>query len=151
MKHCYSLSLLGLALVSHALAQSTDTYINNGVSACVTNAPQIDARVFINNGAFCEISTLPFDFQNGQIFTNKGTMTGSVGYRFDHALSLGPRGPAQLFVSSNTRVPAKGAPPVRGVAGASGAAGPTIGERPPRSAAPSVGGAGAGPSGSDQR
>ncbi len=68
-------SVLPLARV-HAQA---DFYINKGN---VTNV-QVDARNFVNEGRFAVFSSVPWDPQNTVTFTNRGTISGSVGFRFE--------------------------------------------------------------------
>jgi hypothetical protein len=68
-------SVLPLARVQ---AQA-DFYINKGN---VTNV-QVDARNFVNEGRFAVFSEVPWDPQNTVTFTNRGTISGSVGFRFE--------------------------------------------------------------------
>lgn len=86
--------------------QATDaTWINNGT---IVVAPNIDATNVINNGSMT-ISTypLPFDTSNTQNFTNSGSMSGSVGFRFDNAprnssgTLIGQRKLSKYFVNRN--------------------------------------------------
>jgi len=75
-----------------------DEYIN---WSSVTNA-QVDARSFVNNGAFyVQTTDVPWDSQNTTNFLNSNLMFGSVGFRFELVSSSGARGPASRFV--NTR------------------------------------------------
>lgn len=80
---------------------ATDAYyINNGY---VYSAPVIDATNFVNNGTF-DIFTypLPFETSNTRNFTNNGTMTGGVGWRFDTApAGTGVRKMAANFFNGN--------------------------------------------------
>jgi hypothetical protein len=73
------LILIGIATASGQEAPA-QFYINRGV---VTNA-QVNARNFINDGTFLVSTfTTPWDSQNTINFTNRGVMSGSMGFRFD--------------------------------------------------------------------
>ncbi len=93
--------ILALALPLGTLATDA-TWVNNGT---IVTAPMIDATNVINlPGATIDIfTTQPFDTSNTRNFTNGGTMTGSVGWRFDYAprnssgQSIGTRRLAQNF------------------------------------------------------
>jgi hypothetical protein len=67
----------------------------------VTNNPQVDAVIVENLGAIDASSPIPFDFRNTLYVTNTGTMTGSVGFRFDHVTYGGLRSPLDTFVNSS--------------------------------------------------
>ena len=88
MKRLFLTVLLVAAGLPAALA--TDAYwINSGV---ITTAPQIDASNFVNNaGATLSISTInpfePFETSNTENYTNKGTLTSAIGWKFDTAPS----------------------------------------------------------------
>jgi hypothetical protein len=74
------IGLLTLPLLSRA---ADATWINNGT---ITVPPVIDATNVVNNGSMNILTPfLPFDTSNTRNFTNFGTMTGSVGFRFDTA------------------------------------------------------------------
>lgn len=67
------------------LVKATDSFwINSGT---VTVAPQIDATNVVNSpGAILSIGTTqPFQTSNTRNFTNRGTMTGSVGWRLQNS------------------------------------------------------------------
>jgi hypothetical protein len=94
--------LLALLLVaSPALrAQPIPLYENFGTVTFGETAPQIDALAFANYGSFNVVSgvgLVPYDFQNTRYYTNRGTMQGSPGFRFDTAYSKGERVPALNF------------------------------------------------------
>jgi hypothetical protein len=71
-------------------------YINY---SSVTNVPQIDAEAFANWGDFFVSSTLPYDFMNVLVYTNRGTMAALPGFHFDHVDDLGNRSPAESFLN----------------------------------------------------
>src|SRR5262245_46042788 len=75
-----SFTLLSLT-VWRCLSQEppADFYVNKGN---VTNA-QVNARNFVNEGRFTVLSQVPWDPQNTINFTNRGTISGSVGFRFE--------------------------------------------------------------------
>ncbi len=75
-----TIALLSLT-ISAARAQEAPAqiYINKGN---VTNV-QVNAVNFVNEGRFAITSILPWDPQNTVNFTNRGTMSGSVGFRFE--------------------------------------------------------------------
>lgn len=87
--------LLSVVLVATGLplaALATDAYyINSGV--VLNYGPQIDATNFVNEagGVFNIISSAsllePFDTSNTQNFTNKGSLTSTIGWLFDTAPS----------------------------------------------------------------
>ncbi len=98
----YFLALVAIfSLAVEHFGQTLPIYINNDNLNCLTNAPQINARIFLNNGTFCNFGSIPYDFLNTTIYTNNGILTGSVGYWFDTVTDSGARGPASRFV--NTR------------------------------------------------
>jgi hypothetical protein len=75
-------------------------YINPGTIA--TNPPQIDATAFVNLGTFqALVGTLPYDFSNTLYYTNRGTMIGVPGFRFDYTDDLGIRRSAANFVNNS--------------------------------------------------
>jgi hypothetical protein len=90
--------ILGMALAPVAASATINTYINNGV---ITSPPQIDAINFVNNGIFSIATSQPFDTSNTLNFTNRGSMTGLIGWRFDHVNNApggnGTRGMASSF------------------------------------------------------
>src|SRR5688500_15093305 len=91
---------LGLALVAtlfHSLAQPITLFENFGE---INGAPQVDAIAFANYGTFSTSTTLPYDFENTQFFTNRGAMIGGVGFEFATAFSLGPKVPAESFYNA---------------------------------------------------
>ncbi len=78
----FSLSLAGLLLPWVAVATDA-TWVNNGTIATPIN---IDATNVVNNGIIGPlITTSLFDTSNTKNFTNAGTISGSVGFRFDTA------------------------------------------------------------------
>lgn len=94
-----------------ALTHATDAnWINNGYTNVVL---PIDATNFINNaGGNVSVfsSPTPFDTSNTRNFTNAGTMSGSVGFRFDNAPRdsagnlFAPRKLAANFLNKNSGV-----------------------------------------------
>lgn len=91
-----------LASLWAASGRSADpVYENFGL---VTEPPQIDAVTFINRGIW-DIATLyPFETQNTRSFTNFGSMTGSVGFRFDRVSSGGVRAWADSIVNRGSLI-----------------------------------------------
>ncbi len=96
MKHRLLAVSAALAFSVAALAQTSLNFVNQGNYDYATNPP-IDARNFLNLGTFSGFTTDPFDTQNTLTFTNKGTITGGVGFQFDLAASVGVRLPAASF------------------------------------------------------
>lgn len=99
---------LGLLLFSACLALqvvqagpfTAPVYINPG-NVTFTNPPQIDAYGFINLGTFAvDSSPAIYDFMNVLDFTNRGTMVGYPGFRFDCTDDFGFRRPSRQFVNS---------------------------------------------------
>jgi hypothetical protein len=91
--------LAGVALTIQVAFAADDIFINTGdMTFPYGEAPQIDATAFYNSGTI-EVLTapLPFDFTSTLNFTNRGTMSGSVGFTFDFAGSSGKRLPAANF------------------------------------------------------
>ena len=87
-----SLSTIVLPTVSQAVDAF---YINSGV---VTTPPNVNATNFVNNGTISIFTSLPFSTSNTENFTNRGTMTGAVGWQLDHAPSgAGLRRAAAVF------------------------------------------------------
>ncbi|TSA41898.1 MAG: hypothetical protein D4R57_00085 [Verrucomicrobiales bacterium] len=79
----YFLAVVLSALVLPFLAPATDGfYINSGT---VTFPPQVDATNFVNNATITIATTLPYSTSNTENFTNRGSMTGNVGWQLDHA------------------------------------------------------------------
>lgn len=95
--------LAGMAMLLGQLCAGPTTlpiYINPGTIA--TNPPQIDATAFLNLGTFqALVGTLPYDFSNTLYYTNRGTMIGIPGFRFDYTDDLGIRRPAANFVNNS--------------------------------------------------
>jgi len=97
MKRLKGLFLLAGGLLP-MLASATDAnWINNG---SIVVAPNIDATNVINNGSINIFTSAPFDTSNTRNFTNSGTMSGSVGFRFDTA-TTGGRKLAAFFHNRN--------------------------------------------------
>ena len=87
-----SLSTIVLPMVSQAVDAF---YINSGV---VTTPPNVNATNFVNNGTISIFTSLPFSTSNTENFTNRGAMSGSVGFQLDHAPSgAGIRRAAAVF------------------------------------------------------
>jgi hypothetical protein len=96
MKPFSLLAMAGLLAGAVTVPATQDTYIN---SVAVTIPPQVDATNFVNTtaGSFTINTRLPFETSNTRNFTNRGSMTGSVGWRFDHA----PSGPGLRRAAAN--------------------------------------------------
>jgi hypothetical protein len=92
-KRVHVLGTLVLSLVCSTHAASP-LFINYGT---LTNVPQVDAVVFANHGLFSVFGVLPYETQNTLFFTNRGTMTGSPGFRLETVPPFGPRRPASTF------------------------------------------------------
>lgn len=87
--------LFGLTLYRPVVAAPSASYVNYGYT---TNPPVIDALNFTNYGVFTNFFTsLPFDMSNTTNFYNRGTMSGSVGFRFDTATPFTRRAAAGFF------------------------------------------------------
>ncbi|MCL5097865.1 MAG: hypothetical protein M1608_10150 [Candidatus Omnitrophica bacterium] len=91
-------SLVGLGLALKAVGAPIPLYYNYG---SVTTPPQIDATAFLNAGTFNISTSLPFETQNTLYFTNRGIMSGSVGFRFNYASDQG-RLPSSSFQNQQT-------------------------------------------------
>jgi hypothetical protein len=101
MKRNCLLAALSLVAVGGVWAGPTtvDLFENSG-NVTLTNPPQVDAVAFANYGFFGVASLLPYDFQNTLYFTNRGSMVGALGFRFDYTDDFGQRRPAHNFVNS---------------------------------------------------
>ncbi len=91
------LFLAGLAMLPASLSAADAYWINSGI---VTTPPQINATNVVNNaGATISIGTLlPFQTSSTVNFTNKGTMTGSVGWKLQNSpIGTGTAKPAAVF------------------------------------------------------
>jgi hypothetical protein len=97
MKQFITRALAALTLTTSAWAQPIPIYENFGE---VTDSPQIDALAFANYGTFSVFSSLPYDFQNTRYFTNRGSMSGTIGFDFSTAFSDRPKEPATSFVNA---------------------------------------------------
>ena len=75
-------------------------FVNPG-SPPLNEPPQINATAFLNLGDFTVYTTLPYDFQNTLYYTNRGTMLGAPGFRFDYTDDFGIRRPAATFVNES--------------------------------------------------
>src|SRR5690348_4036307 len=64
---------------------ATDTITNtHGYFNGSNNVPVIDAVTWVNDGIIDDIlTTYPFDTTSTLYFTNRGDITGQVGFRFD--------------------------------------------------------------------
>lgn len=101
MKRLYCIIGLSVLFGSRAVLATDANWINNGT---IIDPPNIDATNVINNGIMGPF-LLPtmFDTSNTRNFTNSGTMSGAVGFRFDTAprnssgQSIGNRRPAANF------------------------------------------------------
>ena len=79
-RRCLRLVVLGVAVAwSRAQEAPAEFFVNKGN---VTNV-QVNARNFVNDGRFTVLSSVPWDPQNTVNFTNRGTINGSVGFRFE--------------------------------------------------------------------
>jgi hypothetical protein len=93
MKKIFTGLLLTAIGYSLGGAAPADIYINNSP---LFVPPQVDATIFLNRSTFDIITTLPYQAQNVQFWTNTGIMSGSPGYRFEYnrdgKLTSGKRG-----------------------------------------------------------
>jgi hypothetical protein len=65
--------------------------------------PQVNARNFINDGDITAVGIHPWTAQNTVTFTNRGTMYGAVGFRFETVTPpFGFTSPANVFVNGPT-------------------------------------------------
>jgi hypothetical protein len=99
MKRLFAGFGLLLATASAVLGQIAEGYTNRG---SVTEAPQINARRFVNKGSFNLFlsSDKPFETQNTETYLNEGTISVSPGFRFGLLDNAGFRKPALLFSNS---------------------------------------------------
>jgi len=68
----------------------------------LSEAQNIDATAVLNRGTMNFVSAnsmIELDFQNTQYYTNRGTMNGIPGWRFDFTDELGNRGDAEWFIN----------------------------------------------------
>lgn len=83
-------------------SQPDPIYVNRGIVE-FSDSPVINALAFANYGLFSVSPNLPlelpFDTMNTLNFTNRGVMSGSVGFNFQHIASNGKRSPALNFVN----------------------------------------------------
>ena len=92
--------LLTVGLDSSLQSQPDPIYLNRGM-VDFSDSPVINALAFANYGSFSVLSGgLPFDTMNTLNFTNRGVMSGSVGFNFQHIASNGRRAPALNFVNA---------------------------------------------------
>lgn len=125
MKRLFSVLLTSAFLLSQAIG-AVQTYTNNTVTDFYYNygnssdSPPIDALNFVNYGTFNAVtlldlnengsissifSLLPFETSDTQNYTNTGTMTSSVGYRFrDNPASYGVPMPSRSFFNGPNAV-----------------------------------------------
>lgn len=83
MKRLYSILGLTSLFASQALLATDSMWVNNGT---ILIPPNIDATNVINNGTMGTFFTSSlFDTSNTRNFTNSGTMSGSLGFKFDTA------------------------------------------------------------------
>lgn len=79
------LSFIQLGLVAMCLPliarAAQDTWVNNGTVA----NPTVDATNVINSGIITTVTASTFDTSNTRNYTNSGTISGSIGFRFDNA------------------------------------------------------------------
>ena len=123
--------LAGLILCPLAGTAAIPTYINKGTIAyysdiynnTVSSLPQIDATNFYNSGIWDVYtleplltldyvlinqqiayinSTIPYKTTHTLNYTNKGTMTGSVGWEFDYGTGSGGRGMSASFFNDSS-------------------------------------------------
>ena len=83
MKNIFSIlsaTVAGAVVVSAAVSPF---YINNSPVTTLDRPPQIDARVFINRSEFDVFTSLPYQAQHVQYWTNNSVMTGTPGFRFE--------------------------------------------------------------------
>jgi hypothetical protein len=78
------------------LAAPADIFVNNSP---LFQAPQVDARAFVNRSTIDIFTGLPFRGQNVMFWTNHGLMTGTPGYQFE----LNPDGRRRRGVRANSR------------------------------------------------
>ncbi len=92
-------ALVGAAILP-AGAETVDLFENFGDNTVEEEPPVIDARAFANYGNFEVYSSLPFDTLNTLYYTNRGVISGLVGFDFLHISSSdGSRSPALNFVN----------------------------------------------------
>ena len=114
----FFLMFVSIALLTVAGRGADALYHNTGTVPC-DNPPQIDARVFLNDGSFCADSqagffaapflivltfpnnALPYMTQNTLWFTNNGQMQASPGFEFDFVGDDGIHRPAASIVNNN--------------------------------------------------
>ena len=82
--------LVSLGLLPFAGSAADAFYINNGI----VDTPVVDATNFVNNGTFSATTfnsafdaLLPYETSDTLNYTNTGTMSGVVGFKFDNAPS----------------------------------------------------------------
>ncbi|MGA3285736.1 MAG: hypothetical protein ABSD57_14925 [Verrucomicrobiota bacterium] len=91
----------GLMLAPFAVRGQQSIYVNNGTISGIP--PQVNATNFYNSGSW-DIFTSPYPYQTANTlnYTNVGSMTGSVGWEFDHGpLPNGGRGMSANFVNNS--------------------------------------------------
>ncbi|HOC00174.1 MAG TPA: hypothetical protein PKM43_15700, partial [Verrucomicrobiota bacterium] len=91
MKHLTLWALVAGMAWTTQVARAADIFINEGeLNYAYGEAPQIDALAFYNSGTFTVWSApLPYDFTRVMNYTNRGTMTGGVGFTFDNVTREG--------------------------------------------------------------
>ena len=94
-------ALAGALALVHAMGTPLPLYVNDRF---LNEAQNIDATAVLNRGTMNFFSANPMlelDFQNTQFYTNRGTMNGIPGWRFDLTDELGNRNSAEWFVNEN--------------------------------------------------
>src|SRR2546427_416803 len=109
---------VSVALLPVAGRGTDALYRNLGTVAC-GNAPQIDARAFVNDGDFCADAltglfatpffiilafpntAFPYTTQNTLWFTNNGVMQAGPGFQLDYTTDDGIHHPAASIVNNN--------------------------------------------------
>src|SRR6266516_1104166 len=108
MKKFY-LSVVCMALTALSVCAADALYHNIGTVNC-GDAPQIDARVFLNDGSFCADTirgsqfgdnfAIPYTTQNTLWFTNNGLMQSGRGFQLDYVTEDGFHHPADSIVNN---------------------------------------------------
>ena len=115
---------MGVAFLTVAVRATDPGYTNIANMDCTESPPQIDAKVFVNEGTFCGSQAignvglgqffffgglslgqvnpgLSYSTMNTLSFTNNGTMLGSPGFELDYVTDDGFHHPAANIVNNN--------------------------------------------------
>jgi hypothetical protein len=104
----WSFVLFGMMFLSFTAQGTISTWNSSDYGSSFITPPQVDATNFVNTGVWNIATASPYTTAHTLNYTNKGTMTGAVGWEFDQGpLAGGGRGwSANFFNDNNTAISA---------------------------------------------